>query len=264
MFVASRAAVSQPRPVSIQSPEKLIHHTRVRKACLTRPALYHRLLGRGFHLLYHQLAWAYDPVSYLVSQGAWRAWQQTALPYVVGPRVLELAHGPGHLLLDLNAHGYAVVGVDQSPAMVRLAQRRLKRAGVRLPLVRASAPALPFAAATFNTIVTTFPAPFIVAPATWRTLARLLVPGGRWVCIPAARLTRTSWAARGLRAIYRLTDQSAPPLDDPRWRSWIEGVTAAGLTAQWHQHSLPGSQVYILLAERPHPEISFAESGQDW
>ncbi len=194
----------------------------------------------------------YDPVSYLVSQGAWRAWQRAALPYVLGPCVLELAHGPGHLLLDLKAEGHEVVGVDVSPAMLRLAQHRLARAGVALPLVRATAPDLPFALTTFNTIVSTFPAPFILEPATLRALARLLVPGGRLVCIPAAHLTDTGWTARLWRAVYRLTGQSSPATaDDSAWRPWLERLAAAGLEARLQLHTLSQSQVYILLAERP-------------
>ena len=75
-----------------------------------------RLVALGFHLLYHELAWTYDMVSWLVSFGAWRKWQQSALPYVRGPAVLELGHGPGHILVQLAGAGYTVVGLDRSHA----------------------------------------------------------------------------------------------------------------------------------------------------
>ncbi len=41
------------------------------------------LLRWLFDLLYHELAWAYDPVSALVSGGRWRDWQRVALPFLV-------------------------------------------------------------------------------------------------------------------------------------------------------------------------------------
>ena len=61
-------------------------------------SLRRNLLLRFFHLLYHQLAWAYDAVSAAVSLGRWQDWGAAALPFVNGASVLELGHGPGHLL----------------------------------------------------------------------------------------------------------------------------------------------------------------------
>src|SRR5581483_5728728 len=56
----------------------------------TRAAMLRRLIGPplrlAFHLLYHQLAWAYDTVAWLVSGGAWRAWARATLPYLDGRR----------------------------------------------------------------------------------------------------------------------------------------------------------------------------------
>ena len=53
---------------------------------------------RGFfHLLYHQFAWSYDWFSGLVSLGMWQDWIAATLPYLQGPKVLELGPGPGHI-----------------------------------------------------------------------------------------------------------------------------------------------------------------------
>src|SRR5260370_38001805 len=85
------------------------------------------LLRVCFSLLYNQLAWTYDGVSWLVSAGQWRNWQRSALPFLPGRPVLEVAHGTGNLLLDLASLGLEPIGLDLSPAMSRIASRKLKR-----------------------------------------------------------------------------------------------------------------------------------------
>jgi ubiquinone/menaquinone biosynthesis C-methylase UbiE len=67
---------------------------------MTEP-LPRRAVKLGFHLLYHQFAFTYDAVAWFVSLGQWQAWGQAALKRVRGPRVLEIGHGPGHLLIAL-------------------------------------------------------------------------------------------------------------------------------------------------------------------
>ena len=60
-----------------------------------------RILKTFFYLLYHRFAWAYDFVATAVSVGMWNEWVLSIIPYLEGPKVLELGHGPGHLLLTL-------------------------------------------------------------------------------------------------------------------------------------------------------------------
>ncbi len=154
-----------------------------------------RLIQFGFRLLYNPLAWAYDAVSAVVSQGEWRSWTQAAIPHVRGPRVLELGFGPGHLLGDLAAAGYQVTGMDLSPAMVRLARRNLRRRHCSARLIRGRAPALPFADGVFDSVVLTFPSPYAVQSETLTELGRVLSPAGRFVLVEGGRLTgRDPWS----------------------------------------------------------------------
>jgi ubiquinone/menaquinone biosynthesis C-methylase UbiE len=116
-------------------------------------SLWWRLIGFGFRLLYNELAFTYDLVSYVVSLGAWRCWQKAALKHLditQGARVLELAHGTGNLQVDLNAAGYKVVGYDLSPYMGRIAERKIRRQNYPVRLARGRAQQLPFPAGSFD------------------------------------------------------------------------------------------------------------------
>ena len=170
-----------------------------------------------FRLLYNELAWTYDVVAWAVSLGLWKAWGRTAIPYLRGERVLELGHGPGHLLVAMAERG-PVAGIDLSPHMGHLARRRLKRAGRTVPLVRARAQGLPFCGGCFDSAVTTFPTEFILDPATLREAARVLRspepaegrPGGRLIIVAWTRLSGRDLLSRFTRWLYQVTGQGEP------------------------------------------------------
>jgi SAM-dependent methyltransferase len=212
-------------------------------------SLWWRLVRIGFQLLYRQMAWSYDLVSWLVSLGQWRAWQRTALPHVQGRRVLELAHGPGHLLSDLALAGCEVTGLDLSPQMGRIARRRLRRAGLAVPLVRGRGEALPFANGSFDTIVSTFPTPFILAGDTLQSLRRVLRPGGRVVIVPQATLSGRSLLARFTNWLFVITGQQAsvpsPPTAPP---AWLARIQEHGFQLTILPVTLPRSEVVVLIA----------------
>ncbi|MGC9395802.1 MAG: class I SAM-dependent methyltransferase [Anaerolineae bacterium] len=144
------------------------------------------LAWRGFYRwaakrLYNEFAWAYDAVSWLVSAGHWSGWRKAVLAHVSGERVLEVGFGTGDLLVEMAARGWNACGLDLSPAMHRIVARKLRRRGLDAPHVRGVTQALPFADGSFDTLIATFPAEYIVAPETLREAARVLAPGGRFV-----------------------------------------------------------------------------------
>lgn len=153
-----------------------------------------RLIGFLFHLFYNPFAFTYDVVSALVSRGRWRAWTRTAIPRVAGTRVLEIPCGTGNLLLDMLAAGYAPVGADLSPSMLRITRGKLRRARRPTPLVRTRVQALPFPDGTFDSIVMTFPPGFVQEPAALAELYRVLDDEGRLIWVDAGRLLpRDGW-----------------------------------------------------------------------
>lgn len=92
---------------------------------------------------------------------------------------LEVAIGTG---LNLPHYGADVTltGVEFSPAMLRLARQRAATLGREVTWVEADAAALPFAEASFDTVVATFALCCVLDErAVLAELARVLRPGGR-------------------------------------------------------------------------------------
>ena len=186
----------------------------------------------------------YDFVSQVVSLGYWRDWQRQALAELRGRRVLDLAFGTGNTLLDLRAAGYDPIGLDLSPAMIRITKRKLHKFRAVVPLTRGRAQQLPFADASFDSILCTFPARFIVDPGTLDQLARVLCPGGRIVVVALSKLTGSNIWVRVLRWLYRVTGQRTPL---PELESQ---VSFPGLTYKTIWKSVKDSAVLLVVFER--------------
>ncbi len=187
----------------------------------------------------------FDFASARASGGRWKRWGRTAVSYAQGCRVLELGHGPGHLLIELKKAGYRPTGIDLSVGMGRLAARRLRRAGCDVPLVRCRAQVLPFRANSFDAVVATFPTDAALEPDTLREVARVIPQGGRLALVVGAQ-----------------REGSQP---DPRFIEWLKGVvrpegkgkdripsvfSGAGLRPRIECRSVEGSPVILVVAEK--------------
>jgi len=159
-----------------------------------------------YSLLYNQLAWAYDGVSWAVSLGRWDSWRRAALPFVVGERVLEVGFGTGALLSELHSGRRRVFGLEPSAAMQRVSTRKLAQQAHSVPRLQGTAQQLPFADRAFDTIVTTFPASFILDIRAHREFARCLRPGGRLVVVEVVLTSRRPL----LRLFFQLLFPSPP------------------------------------------------------
>lgn len=204
-----------------------------------------RLLVLAFGLLYNELAWTYDLVSWGVSIGQWRSWQRAALPYLRGKRILEIAHGTGNMLLDLAALGFQPVGLDASPAMGHIARRKIRSKGLDLPLLRGRVQALPFEDNSFPSILSTFPAEFIASPSALAEFYRVLQPGGVMVIVPLALITGPTPPDRFADWLFRVTGQTGD------WHTQLSAIyTAAGFSARAERLRLPRSLVIVIIAEK--------------
>jgi ubiquinone/menaquinone biosynthesis C-methylase UbiE len=203
------------------------------------------LLRAFFRLLYREFAWTYDLVAWLVSLGQWTAWGRAAIPRLRGRRVLELAHGPGHLLVAMSHAGLAPVGADLSLQMGKLARGRARRVGILMPaLVRARAQALPFCSGVFDSVVSTFPTEFIFDPATLHEMARVMRPEGQAVVVAGVMFKR-SLPARLLKWLYKITDQEGSVLP-----GIADAVAEAGLTLEHEREPMRMVDVLITIARK--------------
>ncbi|GAB4570543.1 MAG: hypothetical protein Kow0077_04880 [Anaerolineae bacterium] len=206
------------------------------------------LVGLGFRLLYNELAWTYDWVSWIVSLGDWRDWQRAALPFLDlpdGGPVLELAYGTGNLQLDLLAAGHAAFGIDRSRQMGRISQAKLRRAGQPVRLVQAEAGCLPFPDATFSCVVSTFPTDFILQASVVSEVMRVLKPGGRLVVVYNGVLTGGGIVSRLLEWAYRITGQRDGGFPSPQA---IFGTQ--GMRVTQHRVVLARSEAWLFVAEK--------------
>jgi SAM-dependent methyltransferase len=102
---------------------------------------------------------------------------------VSGRRVLEVGCGSAPCARWLATRGASVTALDLSTAMLRYASAAGELTGIEVPLVRANAERLPFAAGSFDLACSAFGAvPFVASvEAVFREVARVLRPGGGWV-----------------------------------------------------------------------------------
>ena len=95
-------------------------------------------------------------------------------------RVLDVGSGPGTLAVLLAERASFVVGVDASPSMMGLARKSQTECGkTNVAWVIASADALPFRAATFDYITSTFALRFSNPHWSLPEIRRTIAPGGR-------------------------------------------------------------------------------------
>ncbi len=211
-------------------------------------ALYRRFLRWAFARFYREFAWTYDAVAAIVSRGLWQHWIVAVLPRLKGRYVLELGSGTGYLQRALHHAALRAVGVDASPQMLRLARRKVARAGGEAVLLQSVGQQLPFADAQFSDVVATFPAEYILEQATLREAWRVLEPDGQLLLVDAAQLNRRDAYTAAVEVAYRATQQVRTEDVRPRL------LEASGFAVQEQWLAVRDSSVQLLIATKRSEE----------
>lgn len=142
--------------------------------------------------MFDRIAPRYDLLNRLLSLGTDLSWRRRALDRArlgEGERALDVGTGTGDFALALLARAHrsaTVTGVDVSPGMLNVAERRAAKAGLgaRYERLIASVESLPFVDGAFDVAV----AGFVIRnvgdiPRGLREMRRVLRPGGRAVIL---------------------------------------------------------------------------------
>jgi SAM-dependent methyltransferase len=148
------------------------------------------------HVLRNRLAWDQWAADYAgpglrgwaADAPSWGIWavpeaQAGVLPAELsGLDSIELGCGTGYVSAWLARRGARPVGLDNSAAQLATAGALQERFGLRFPLIHASAEQVPFAAASFDVVISEYGASIWCDPYAWiPEAARLLRPGGQLI-----------------------------------------------------------------------------------
>lgn len=194
--------------------------------------------------LYHQFAWAYEAVAWLVSLGHWSGWRVDALNYVGSGRIIELGCGTGALLMEMQDLGYDVVGVEPSRQMLRILVRRARQKGQAVRFVRGYAQSVPFGSGCFETVLSTFPSNYILQAKTFTEVHRILTPKGRWVIVGLGVVFKSVFHRWLTGLVFGNFNRAA--LDQ-----FSKRAEENGFSAQWVDHEMRNYTLPILILEKP-------------
>jgi len=183
---------------------------------------------------------------------------QSLLPPVAGQRVLDAGCGPGVYCEWLTAHGASVVGIDSSPKMVALAQRRL---GGRAEIRRADLgqPLSAFESATFDGVLSALVLDYV---RDWGLVLgefRRVLKGGGWLVFSVEH-PLFQFAEQPNNGDYFATEavdrrwnwpELKGPVNLPQFRRPLGAMTGALLGA--------GFDLERILEPQPQPEFRLLE-----
>lgn len=122
-----------------------------------------------------------------------------------GEKLLDVACGTGNTALPAAHKGAIVTGIDIAPNLIEQAKARAAADGVNISFEEGDAEALPYADASFDTVITMFGAMF--APRPDKTAAELIR-----VCRPGGRIVMANWTPQSFTGqMFKTGAKHVPP-----------------------------------------------------
>ncbi len=146
---------------------------------------------KKFDKVYAAFAKAYDVFAKVFPP--WKRWLTTVIPYIEGPRVLEVSFGTGYLLAQY-ANRFETFGLDYNEALIDVTRKNLQEKTCSAHLVRGVVEALPYPDECFDTIVNTMA--FTAYPDSAKALSelyRVLKPGGKFLLVDINYPANGNW-----------------------------------------------------------------------
>jgi len=183
----------------------------------------------------------------------WQDWIACTLPYLKGPAILELGHGPGHLQVQLAERGNVIHGIDVSRQMGRLAMKNIP-AAIKPMLANGDVLNLPYKSGSFNEIVCTFPTNYITTKQVLREIQRVLMHGGKLIVLPMAWIKPTKLVYRCAAWLFSITGQAPEHAQKKVTGYFVQTFSEAGFSCQPHLIDLRNSQVLLLSCSTSHAD----------
>lgn len=194
--------------------------------------------------MFDSVARRYDLLNHLLSLGIDRRWRKRVVRTVAGSaEVLDVATGTGDLALGMVRGGVGrVVGVDLSPGMVEVGQKKVAPYGDRIELVVGDAEDLSFADGRFDAVTCAFGVRnFEHLEVGLREMCRVTKKGGVCVVLEFSTPRTAVWGA-----LYRFYFHRILPVVG-RWISGSRG--AYTYLPQSVDVSVQGEAMLVLLAQ---------------
>jgi SAM-dependent methyltransferase len=122
-----------------------------------------------------------------------------------GEKLLDVATGTGNVAIPAALAGASVTGLDLTPQLLEVAQRRAGEAGLDIHFIEGDAEELPFANDSFDRVTSCFGV--IFAPRHRQAASELAR-----VAAPGATVAFTAWTPEGLNGqMFKLIGAHMPP-----------------------------------------------------